>query len=504
MEYISDRKAVNEISFEDFILKYKAVLSNLFSQRANIEEISLQRGLPPFVMRDMMECEPLSVFIPKMYNGRGADVRESLSVLEATSYESLPLSLMVGINGALFLQPVAIYGSEHAKNSVLTNFTADRKLGGLMITEPDYGSDALKMKTSSTAVNDGYHLKGTKHWAGLTGWADYWLLTARQANQEGDLGRDIEFFIHDNSKRGVEVTEIYQNLGLYMLPYGKNEVDATIPHDFKLQPKTNGITMMLDILHRSRLQFPGMGIGFVRRMLDEALLHCKERIVGGVPLITYDQVKHRISTIQSYYTVLSAMCTFTSTHAGIDKDLSRMDVAANAIKTIVTDYMQEASQSLLQLVGAKGYRLNHIAGRSVVDSRPYQIFEGSNDILYQQLSESILKMMRKSKCENLYDFLSKYELSVKSAEMVKDSLDFRVDMKIAQRKLVELGKILGRVISMNMVIDMGEKGFRSDMINNAIGNLKNEINNLYSTYQSQLQPDFVLDYQEDSSWSELR
>jgi alkylation response protein AidB-like acyl-CoA dehydrogenase len=39
-----------------------------------------------------------------------------------------------------------------------------------------------------------------------------------------------------------------------------------------------------------------------------------------------------------------------------------MDIAANSIKSVVTDYMHEASQSLMQLVGAKGYRLDHIAG----------------------------------------------------------------------------------------------------------------------------------------------
>ncbi len=48
----------------------------------------------------------------------------------------------------------------------------------------------------------------------------------------------------------------------------------------------------------------------------------------------------------------------------------------------------------LQLVGAKGYRLDHIAGRATVDSRPFQIFEGSNDILYQQIAEAVLKLMR--------------------------------------------------------------------------------------------------------------
>ena len=54
---------------------------------------------------------------------------------------------------------------------------------------------------------------------------------------------------------------------------------------------------------------------------------------------------------------------------------------ANIIKTVSSDLMQESAQTLVQLVGAAAYKLNHIDGRAIVDSRPFQIFEGSNDIL---------------------------------------------------------------------------------------------------------------------------
>jgi hypothetical protein len=194
------------------------------------------------------------------------------------------------------------------------------------------------------------------------------------------------------------------------------------------------------------------------------------------------------------------MCVFTSENATIDIDVSRMDVPANTIKTIITDYMQESAQSLLQLVGAKGYRIDHIAGRAVVDSRPYQIFEGSNDILYQQISESVLRSMKKMKVSNLYEYLKDYELSKFSADILKNKLDFSVDYKIAQRKLVELGQIVGRVISMNMVINMGEKGFRSDLIKNSIDNLNIEIDQLLSAFKTDLNTDIIMDYKDESSW----
>lgn len=488
-----------------FIEHYRDKLHELFSERNDEDELLTTRGIPPYVLREVLECNPLSTFIPEKYNGRGAVTSEALSMLEASSYQSLPLSLMMGINGALFLQPLANYGTEKAKKTIFKDFLLKKNMGGLMITEPDFGSDALRMQTGFKYQQDSksYKIEGLKHWAGLTGWADYWLITARGVDKNGELGRDIGFFIHDSSNGGINVQEYYKNLGLYMLPYGKNKINIDVPESHRLEPDTTGVTMMLDILHRSRLQFPGMSTGHLKRMLDEALEHCRSRIVGGMSLFKYDQVKERLAKLQSYFTISSAMSYFTSTHVPLEKNTSRMDVAANSIKSVVTDYMQEASQSLLQLVGAKGYRLDHIAGRSVVDSRPFQIFEGSNDILYQQISESILKMMRKSKETNLYKFLKDYSLTENSAEHFKDTLNFEVDFKMAQRKLVQLGRALGRMVSMEMTIKLGENGFNSDMISNSLRVVKSEIDSLFSTYSFAESAAVIEDYGDNSSWLEF-
>jgi len=462
-------------NISSFLDEYKSKLNELFSKRNDENVLSASRGLPPYVLREVLECNPLSTFIPKEYNGRGAITSEALSMLETSSYQSLPLSLMMGINGALFLQPLANYGQEEAKQSVFQKFLEKKNMGGLMITEPDYGSDALRMQTGFTYSENeqSYKIQGLKHWAGLTGWADYWLITARGYDSKGELGRDIGFFVHDSANGGIDVLEYYKNLGLYMLPYGRNKIDIHVPASHRLEPRTTGVTMMLDILHRSRLQFPGMSTGYLKRMVDEALQHCKERIVGGASLFKYDQVKERLARLQSYFTISSAMSYFTSSNISLAKDTSRMDVAANSIKSVVTDYMHEASQSLLQLVGAKGYRIDHIAGRSMVDSRPFQIFEGSNDILYQQISESVLKMMRKSKETNLYNFLKNYSLTENSAEYFKDILNFEVDKRMAQRKMVQLGRAIGRIVSMEMTLKLGESGFNSEMISSSLKVIRN-------------------------------
>jgi alkylation response protein AidB-like acyl-CoA dehydrogenase len=429
-------------------------------------------------------------------------MHENIGLLAAASYESLALSLTFGINSALFLQPVGKYGQEDAKSAVFKRFLEEKTMGGLMITEPGYGSDALNMQTSYSEA-DGYaNIKGKKHWAGLTGWAEFWLLTARQQTESGNLQRDIDFFICDVNAPGqqIEVEEFYENLGLYMIPYGRNHIDVKIPVQYKLQPHSTGVKMMLDLLHRSRMQFPGMAMGFIQRMLDEAIAHCNQRFVGGKSLFKYDQVQQRLSRLQASYTVCSAMCANSSEKAGIDVDLVPHGLEANAVKSVVTDLMQEAAQSLVQLVGAKAYRLNHIGGRGTADSRPFQIFEGSNDILYAQISEGLIKLMKRAKENNLYLFLKDYDLTGKASEYIKELTNFNLDFQMQQRKLVEMGRVVGRIISLNQVIEMANKGFRKDLIDGGITMLQQDISRLMAAFSFNNKTDAVEDYWENSSW----
>jgi alkylation response protein AidB-like acyl-CoA dehydrogenase len=493
------------LAFEGFLDRYQSKLRELFREKGDIDKLSLSRSLPPHVMEGIRSCDPFSVYIPKEFGGRGGHIPEGLAVLAASGYESLALSLTLGINWALFLQPIAKYGQDPVKGPVFNGILKEKKMGGLMITEPDHGTDALNMQTFFDREGGHYHIQGVKHWGGLTGMAGYWLLTARERGADGKLKRDIDFFLCDVNAPGqsIEVEEIFNNLGLYHIPYGRNILDVRVPEVQRLQPPTTGVKMMLDLLHRSRLQFSGLGMGFLQRMLDEALAHCKQRFVGGRSLFSFDQVQHRLAKLQASFTVCSAFCASSSQRASVENDLSKSGIEANSTKAIVTDMMQDASQSLLQLVGAKGYRLDHIAGRSTVDSRPFQIFEGSNDILYQQIAEAVLKLMRSARETNLLRFLKTFELTSRATGYVHHLLDFEVDLRIPQRKMVELGQALGRTVSMEMVLRLGDQGFREDLINNGVAMLRHEITTLLSGYQGENCVQAVEDYEAGGSWLAL-
>jgi alkylation response protein AidB-like acyl-CoA dehydrogenase len=495
---------INEhlIPFEEYLNAFKAKLKLVFHEQGNADQMALERGLPPGVRREIMSLNPLSVAIPEAYGGRGGKMDETISLLAAASYESLALSLMLGINLGLFLQPIAKYAGEEVKQEVFGNFLHKQHMGGLMITEPGHGSDALNMQTYYTSEKGYYQLKGTKHWAGLTGLADYWLLTAREKSHSGHLKRDIDFFVSNQHMPGqqIVVEEIFENLGLYQIPYGRNFLDLKIPVRYRLDPQSSGVQMMLDMLHRNRMQFPGMAMGFIHRLLDEAIAHTQKRQVGGVKLFGFDQVQHRLASLQASFTICSAMCVKSSILNDNNKKLDADGIEVNSVKTVVTDLMQDAAQSVTQLFGAQAYKLNHIAGRGIVDSRPFQIFEGSNDLLYAQIASSAMRLMKKANETHAFRFLKQYKLTENASDYFRKMLDFKLSAELPQRKMVEFGRMLGRMVSLEMVLDLGAKGFNPTLIENGIAMLKQEISGLLGGFVIENQTEVVENYQENSSW----
>jgi len=492
-------------TFSEYLTKFKSILQTVFHDENDINLMSIQRGMEPDVLQKIMSCQPMSLVIPTEYGGRGGNVQENLLLLSAASYESLALSLTMGINSALFLQPVIKYGNEDVKRNVFDRFVKEQNMGGLMITEPGFGSDALNMQTAYTENDDHYALKGTKHWAGLTGQADFWVLTARKQTPTGSLQRDVDLFVCDNSAHDqkIVVDEKFENLGLYQIPYGRNLLDVKIPKNQRLIPKTTGVMMLLDLLHRSRLQFPGMALGFVKRMLDEAIAHCQQRMVSGKNLFSYDQVQQHLARLQANFTIISALSIKSSELADLKNDLQPFGLEANIVKTISTDLMQESAQTLVQLVGAEAYKLNHIGGRGIVDSRPFQIFEGANDILYNQITEAIVKQMKAVKESNVFAFLKEHKLTDRAAERLKNLLNFNIDAQMPQRKYVEFGKTLSRIGSLHLVVQLGELGFRKDLIENAISILHQEIDQLMAQFNFNQSAVVIEDYNENSDWSKF-
>jgi hypothetical protein len=285
-----------------------------------------------------------------------------------------------------------------------------------------------------------------------------------------------------------------------MIPYGRNRIDVRVPTVNRLAPEGSGVGLLQDLLHRSRMRFAGMAVGFTRRLLDEGLKHCRERQVGGRSLSSYDQVRRRLAEIQASHTLSAAFCKHSSERSSIERSLADQGLAANVHKTVLSDLMQQSAQSLLQLTGAKGYRLDHPAGRAIVDSRPFQIFEGSNDVIYNQIASAFLKWMRDLGESNILSALKIHELTGRAAGYFAKILDFHIVGELVQRKMVDLGRIFARVVSADFLVSLAGSGFDARLVDNAIEVLREKVGMLAAGFRQAVNVALVEDYAQGPLW----
>ncbi len=101
---------------------------------------------------------------------------------------------------------------------------------------------------------------------------------------------------------------------------------------------------------------------------------------------------------------------------------------------------------------------------------------------------------------NIYNFLKDFDLTDRSHTYFKNELGFSFAPGRAQRKLIDLGKIFSRIISLNFVLEMEEKGFRKDLTSNCIEMLRFEVSNLVNSFQCKNTVVQIDGYHENSLW----
>jgi len=66
--------------------------------------------------------------------------------------------------------------------------------------------------------------------------------------------------------------------------------------------------------------------------------------------------------------------------------------------------------------------------------------------------------------------------------------------------LVDLGQILARVVSLKHVLDLSNKGFSPKLIDGATAYLRQEMQQLLSSFSSSNATQVIEDYQPDTDW----
>jgi alkylation response protein AidB-like acyl-CoA dehydrogenase len=458
-------KALQSLSTNEFIAGIESVAPKFDSATYP------QQNLPSDDWALLVGSGVLLPVLPREYGGRDSHV-EMCRVVETLSEWNLPLGMFTTIVTGVALRPIALWAGEEAKREVLPLFAgSDPMIAGFASTEPGCGSAMSGMTSTFEEVDGGYRIRGRKHWQAFSFSAHWWLVSAK--NDDGDR-REYGYFIVKRSE-GFRTAERYEPLGLKVIDYGLNDIDAVVPRHRRIQAEGRNLRPMVEMLMASRALMAAMGCGFLRRISREAHEYADGRQIGPAPLSAIRFARYRLAAIDSSYTICEALNHHLRTRLDMKADMLGSFPAVQAIKTVATDRMLSAAHHYQQLVGGEGYRSGsptNISAQAFLDARVFTIFDGTNDLLSQQLAEYCLA---RPAARPLSRFLAEWPLTAPAVTAHRPYLGF-LDRDLGQEHLVLAGRAIAYLFAIREVMRWAaETGADPVRVRTAIAFLKRDI-----------------------------
>jgi len=139
--------------------------------RPNMNKWDEDEFFPLDTMKKMGELGLLGIYIPEEYGGSGFGYFEYVTALIELGKVCGGVGLSVAAHNSLCTGHIYYHGSEEQKKKYLPKLASGEWIGAWGLTEPNTGSDAMRMKT--TAIKDGndWVINGAKKWIthGLSG-----------------------------------------------------------------------------------------------------------------------------------------------------------------------------------------------------------------------------------------------------------------------------------------------------------------------------------------------
>jgi alkylation response protein AidB-like acyl-CoA dehydrogenase len=239
-----------------------------------------------------VETGLLGIALPEEYGGIGGDMTDLAYAIDLLGQQGLFLGNVVP--NFMSRIPLAKYGTDAQKKSILPATVSGDAAFSFAITEPDAGTNTFKIRTTAIKQDDGsYLLNGTKHF--ITGFTDstHCLVIARtQPYDEANRTQGITVFLLDPHAEGVSSTLMDIGIHLPEKNWVVNFDNVRLPADSVLGEEGSGLGVMFDCLNPERMMVTAANVGQADYVLNKAAEYARVRAPFDVPIGSYQSVQH--------------------------------------------------------------------------------------------------------------------------------------------------------------------------------------------------------------------
>jgi alkylation response protein AidB-like acyl-CoA dehydrogenase len=236
---------------------------------------------------------------------------------------------------------------------LLPKIAAGKLILTLALTEPAAKYDAASVKTTATARDGKYVIKGTKLFVPDANVADYMLCVAR-TKTAGKPENGITIFLVDSKASGVKCTL------LKTLARDKRcEVifdNVVVPTENIVGKLNQGWKVIEDVLEKAKVAKCAEMVGGAQAALDMAVAYAKERVQFNRPIGSFQAIQHYCANMVSDVDG-SRFVTYKAAWKVSEGLPAAMDVAI--AKAWTGEAYNRVTLLAHQIFGAVGFTMDH-------------------------------------------------------------------------------------------------------------------------------------------------
>ena len=360
------------------------------ASRINSQLTDERRSIPPYIILDFGNRGLLGLQVQKQFGGLGLSQTDTVRVLEQVGAIDLTLAtfLSTHANGVHTIQR---YGCLSLQEELLPKFAAGREISAFALTEPCAGSNPQAIETRAVKIDQrGWVLNGEKYLVDSGSWASVITVFARTSGQETNLPNLSAFAVRQGAP-GLVLGGEALTMGLRgMVQNALTLRDVHVAPESLLGEVGAGNAIIQDTLSLARLNLAAKSIGGMKRCLQLMQRYASRRLIATGILWNNPVTRSRVNQLVSAVTAVEALVRRIA--IALDLGEAVPTEAFLACKVAGSEYLWKAADTLVQVLGGRGYVETNIAPQILRDARSFLLSEGPTETLLMYLGSRALEV----------------------------------------------------------------------------------------------------------------
>ncbi|NKI15907.1 pimeloyl-CoA dehydrogenase small subunit [Spongiibacter sp. KMU-166] len=278
-------------------------LDNEYDFPARQSLVASEEGYSREHWRAFAELGWLGIPFAEQHGGIGGAFTDTLEMMRLFGKHLVvePFASTVGMVGGAIAQG----SNRHLKEECLSRLIAGEVIGALAMEEPgSRGNPALVNMTAQPLAKGGeYRLRGEKICVLNAPQADFLLVSARTSEEQSDTD-GISLFLVETDREGVQLTS-YPTVDGHRAANIKFDVELGLEN--MLSEEGQGYPLLIQAVDNGLLMLCAEAVGIMEALLDTTVEYTNTRKQFGVPLSTFQVLRHRMADMFIEYQRTSAL-----------------------------------------------------------------------------------------------------------------------------------------------------------------------------------------------------